>query len=102
MLANRAARVGAEDRMAGPWLSVIMPTYNGAAYLGAALESVRAQGDADIEVIAVDDGSSDDTVGLLESYAGRLPLRVVRRERVGNWGANTNHGLTLARADHVC
>jgi len=88
--------------MARPWLSVIMPTYNGEAYLASALDSVRAQDDPDIEVIAVDDGSTDGTVPLLESYAGRLPLRVVRRRRVGNWVANTNHGLALARADHLC
>ncbi|HEV3260038.1 MAG TPA: glycosyltransferase, partial [Gemmataceae bacterium] len=88
--------------MARPWLSVIMPTYNGDAYLAAALDSVCAQDDAAIEVIAVDDGSTDATVPLLESYAERLPLRIVRRGRIGNWVANTNHGLTLARAEHVC
>ena len=56
--------------MARPWLSVIMPTYNGAAYLSAALDSVLAQQDERIELIAIDDGSTDATVSILESYAG--------------------------------
>ncbi len=88
--------------MANPWLSVIMPTYNGQDYLAAALESVRAQGDGGIEVIAVDDGSSDATLDILEAFAARLPLQVVRRGRVGNWVANSNHGLGLARGEWVC
>lgn len=88
--------------MAHPWLSVVMPTYNGAAYLRTALASVVAQRDRDIEVIAVDDGSADDTVGLLRSFADRVPLSVTRRPHSGNWVASTNHGLSLARGDWVC
>jgi GT2 family glycosyltransferase len=87
--------------MARPWLSVVMPTYNGAAYLVAALDSIAVQRDDDIEVIAVDDGSTDATRAVLEGYAGRLPLRIVARPRVGNWVANTNHGLDLARGEYV-
>jgi GT2 family glycosyltransferase len=88
--------------VANPWLSVIMPTYNGQDYLAAALESVCVQGDSGVEVIAVDDGSSDATLGILEAFAARLPLQVVRRGRVGNWVANSNHGLGLARGEWVC
>jgi GT2 family glycosyltransferase len=88
--------------MTAPWLSAILPTYNGAAYLRAALESVRAQGDGGIEVIAVDDGSTDDTLVILEEYATLLPIRIERRQRVGNWVAGTNHGLSLARGKYAC
>lgn len=42
-----------------PWLSVLMPVYNGGKYLAQALDSIVAQGDKDIECIAVDDGSTD-------------------------------------------
>jgi glycosyltransferase involved in cell wall biosynthesis len=83
------------------WLSVIVPTYNGAAYLPAALESVVAQSDPDVEVIAVDDGSTDATPAILESFANRLRLRVIRR-RVGNWVANTNVGLEHAVGEWAC
>jgi GT2 family glycosyltransferase len=91
-----------EDRpVSSPWLSVVMPTYNGAAYLPAALAGIAAQGDPDIEVIAVDDGSTDATLAVLEGYSGRLPLRIVARAHRGNWVANTNHGLYLARGEYV-
>jgi len=81
------------------WLSVVMPTYQGEAYLAPALDSVLAQGTEGIEVIAVDDGSSDRTLEILRAYADRLPLTVVEREHRGNWVANANHGLALARGE---
>ena len=88
--------------MSRPWLSVIMPTYNGESFLPIALNSILSQGDDQIEVIAVDDGSTDATIQILESFATNLPLRIVKRVAVGNWVANTNHGLSLAEGDFVC
>jgi GT2 family glycosyltransferase len=79
-----------------------MPTYNGAAYLDTALQSVGRQADDAVEIIAIDDGSTDQTVNILNRYAQRLRLRVETRGRVGNWVANTNHALRLASADHAC
>jgi hypothetical protein len=76
---------------------VIVPTYNGAAHLAEALESIRVQGDDDIEVIAVDDGSTDATPDILERFARSMALRVVRSDHVGNWVAVTNRGLGMAR-----
>lgn len=84
-----------------PWLSVLMPTYNGAHLLPDALDSVAAQADADVEVIAVDDGSEDETIAVLESYRSRLCLKLVRLEHRGSWTANTNQALSLARGDWV-
>jgi hypothetical protein len=88
--------------MTQPWLSVIVPTYNGSAYLEQALDSIVCQQDRGVEVIAVDDGSTDDTRAILERYAQRLNLRVEARERIGSWTANSNHGLRVARAEHAC
>ena len=89
--------------MSTPWLSVVMPTYNGDAFLTAALESIRAQQDGgDFEVIAVDDGSEDGTLATLEAYSSRLPLRIVSRPRTGNWVASSNHGLAVARGEYAC
>jgi GT2 family glycosyltransferase len=105
-----------------PWLSVIIPTYNGAAHLPATLRSIEIQtrsasegtlagasglsrsrqGQDGLEIIAVDDGSSDATVAILEEHARRLPLRVCLRGRVGSWVANTNYGLSVARGDYAC
>jgi glycosyltransferase involved in cell wall biosynthesis len=85
-----------------PWLSVLMPTYNGEAYLRSALNSILIQDDPNIECIVVDDGSSDDTLSILGSYKDKLPLKIVQRERQGNWVANTNYALSLASAEYVC
>lgn len=87
--------------MSAPWLSVIVPTYNGARYLPDALESVRAQRLEGVEVIAIDDGSTDETLAILATYRDRLPLTVVER-RAGNWAANTNLGLETARGEWAC
>lgn len=84
-----------------PWLSILIPTYNGEDYLPSALDSILAQGDRAIECIVVDDGSTDSTLAIVESYASRLPMRVFQQKR-GNWVTNTNYALSLARADHVC
>jgi len=79
-----------------------MPTFNGASYLPAALGSVLCQGDRDIEIIAIDDGSTDDTVSILEEFSRRLRLKIIRRQHGGNWAANSNRALEVAAADHVC
>ncbi len=86
--------------MSDPWLSVVMPTYNGSRFLRTTLTSVAQQAD-DIEVIAVDDGSTDATLEILDSFRARLPLRLVARNHAGNWVANTNHGLQLSRGRWV-
>lgn len=88
--------------MSSPWLSVVMPTYNGAAYISAALQSIRDQQGLDIEVIAIDDGSTDDTVAILESFSDTLPLQIIEGRHVGNWVSNTNYGLSLARGEYAC
>jgi hypothetical protein len=84
-----------------PWLSVVIPTYNGAAHLEAALAGVRSQRDAEIEIIALDDGSTDATLDILAKHAREMPLRIVPMGRRGNWVANTNHGITLARGGWI-
>lgn len=87
--------------MTRPWLSVVMPTYNGEAVLADALASVAGEADHGIEVIAIDDGSTDDSLDVLAAYADRLSLTVVRH-RVGNWVTNTNYGLELATGQWAC
>lgn len=85
-----------------PWLSVLIPTYNGENYLPFALNSISIQEDNEIECIAIDDGSIDATISILRDYQKKLPIRILQRERQGNWVANTNYGLSLARGDYIC
>lgn len=81
-----------------PRFSILMPTYNRAAFLPETLESVFAQRFADYELIVVDDGSSDGTPALLARYGERL--RVLRQARRGP-GAARNLGLAQARGEYV-
>lgn len=92
----------AADPMSQPWLSVLMPTFNGARYVGEALASVAAEDHNPLEVIVVDDGSTDATLAIVESFADRLTLRIATPPRSGNWVRSTNEALRLARGQYVC
>jgi GT2 family glycosyltransferase len=87
---------------ARPWLSVVMPTYNGERFLGAALESVRREPIDGIEIVAVDDGSTDGTLDILCSHQSTLPLQILQPARTGNWVASSNLGLRQAAGRHAC
>lgn len=71
-------------------ISILVPVYNSAGTLGACVDSVLAQQDANIELILVDDGSTDGGGALCDEYEKRHPglLRVVHQE---------NRGLIMAR-----
>jgi hypothetical protein len=83
-------------------LSVVMPTYNGERYVAAALESLLGQRDADVELVVVDDGSTDGTVDLVEQATRGTPTRLLRPGRLGNWVAASNLGLRAARGEWCC
>ena len=84
-----------------PTLSVLMPVYNGARYLAEAVESIRAQTFGDFEFIAVDDGSSDRSLPLLQHLAqSDSRIRIVSRPNTGIVGA-LNDGLAVARGEFV-
>ncbi len=70
--------------MTPPHVSVVMGVYNGARYVEAALESVLSQEDVDLEMIVVDDGSTDETPEILRARAvGDPRLRVITQENTG-------------------
>ncbi|MET0827318.1 MAG: glycosyltransferase, partial [Acidimicrobiales bacterium] len=79
-------------------MTVVVPTYQGAAYLAACLESIAAQDLDGVEVLVVDDGSTDGTLEIARSFADRIDrLRVVENEqRLGAVG-NVNRCIELAR-----
>jgi len=79
-----------------------MPTYNGQAVLPRALAGIYAQNDNDIEIIAIDDGSTDGTQRILEDFAKNHRALVLVRPHTGNWVANTNYALTRAQGVWVC
>jgi glycosyltransferase involved in cell wall biosynthesis len=77
-------------------VSVIIPVYNGAKYLSATLESVRAQTHDDLELIVVDDGSSDHSVDVARAYEAII----VRQHQQGP-GAARNLGVKHATGAHI-
>lgn len=79
-------------------ISIIIPTYNSAAFLPQAIESVLAQAYAPIELIVVDDGSTDGTVAALKPFQDKITY--VHQENSGSAAAR-NRGLQLARYDLV-
>ena len=85
-----------------PFLSVVMPTYNGEKFIATALDSVRAQQVEGIELVIVDDGSTDHTLDIVRDYARALPIRLLTPSRVGNWVAVSNIGLREATGDWAC
>lgn len=84
-----------------PLLSVVMPVYNGERFIAAALESVRGQHEG-IELVIVDDGSSDRTLDIVRDFAKVLPIRLLTPRRIGNWVAVSNIGLREATGDWAC
>jgi len=78
-----------------------MPVYNGERFIAAALESVRGQHDG-IELVIVDDGSSDRTLDIVRDFAKVLPIRLLTPRRIGNWVAVSNIGLREATGDWAC
>lgn len=82
-----------------PRVSVVLPVRDGARYLREAVESVLGQSLVDLELIVVDDGSSDETPAVLAGFGDRR-LRVLRQDRLGLVTA-LNRGLEAATAAYV-
>ena len=80
-------------------VSVVIPTYNRAAFIAAAVESVLQQDWPALEVIVVDDGSSDGTRAILDAIADPR-LRVIYQANQGRSRAR-NVALTVARGDYI-
>jgi glycosyltransferase involved in cell wall biosynthesis len=84
-----------------PRLSVVMPVYDVAPYLPEALDSVLGQSFDDLEVVVVDDGSTDESSSIAAGYAQRDPrVRVVRQQNAG-LGAARNAGVAHAQGCHL-
>jgi glycosyltransferase involved in cell wall biosynthesis len=76
---TEAPTIRAVDRPA-PAISVVLPTYNGAAYLRESVESVMTQDSDDFELIVCDDRSTDTTWSMLQQYGGDARCRLLRNE----------------------
>lgn len=81
-----------------PLISVIIPTYQHAGTIAACLDSVLGQTYAPVEIIVVDDGSTDNTQEILAPYSGRISI-IMQENRGGN--PARNRGLAEAKGEYV-
>ena len=90
----------ADDR--GVIVSVVIPAYNAAGFIGRTLDTVRTQTFTEHETIVVDDGSTDGTAEVAQAYFRRhaMPGRVVRQENRGI-AASRNAGMRAATGAYV-
>jgi hypothetical protein len=90
---------------AEPLVTVLMPAFNSASFIGAAIESVLAQTYPGFELLVIDDGSTDGAAEVVQGYAQRDPrIRFIGRDHQGlvdtlNFGLRRAQGSYLARLD---
>lgn len=90
------------DGTAALTLSVVIPCFNYGAYLDQAVDSARRQTLGSVEIIVVDDGSTDAaTVARLDALTRAGDVRVLRQENRG-LSAARNAGIAVARGEYVC
>lgn len=84
-----------------PKVSVVMPIYNAGRYLRESLDSVVGQTLTDIEIVCVDDGSTDASLDVIREYAARDQRIVVLTGPNAGYGAAMNKGIAAATGDYV-
>ena len=84
-----------------PKLSVILPIYNAEPYLRECLESIRQQTLADIEVLCVNDGSTDNSLAVINEFVREDGRFVALDKPNGGYGHSLNYGLKHACGEYV-
>jgi glycosyltransferase involved in cell wall biosynthesis len=85
-----------------PTLSVIVPNYNHAQHLPVCLRSILSQSVTPLEIIVLDDTSTDNSVEVIRQFAAENPkLRLIQNEKNLGVLANVDKGLSLARGEYV-
>lgn len=84
--------------MTAPTVSVVMPSHNDEAYIATAIESVLGQTFRDLELIVIDDGSTDDTRRIVRSFGSNV--RLIEQENAGSAVAR-NRGIEAATGRYV-
>jgi glycosyltransferase involved in cell wall biosynthesis len=86
--------------MSSPAVSVIVTSFNYGRYVGAALESVRAQTMTDFECIVIDDGSTDNSIAVIETFLRDPRFRLIRQQNRGVSHAR-NVGIDQAKSPFI-
>lgn len=98
-MSDAANKVHLNDRR--PKVSVIVPVYNTEKYLARCLDSVIGQTERNLEIVCVNDGSTDGSAAILERYAAADPRVQVVTQENGGLSAARNSGLDVATGEYV-
>lgn len=85
-----------------PIVSIIVPIYNGEKYIQSCVEALIAQEHSNIEIILVDDGSTDDSQKIMEEMAERDSRVVTIRQENSGVSVARNHGIEKSKGDYIC
>lgn len=84
-----------------PSVSVVMPVYNGSRYLAEAIQSILHQIFLDFEFVIVDDGSTDQTVAIINSFRDKRIVLLQNAINLGNYPCR-NIGMEASRGKYIC
>jgi glycosyltransferase involved in cell wall biosynthesis len=84
-----------------PQISVLIPIFNVEKYLRECLDSVVNQTFRDLEIICINDGSTDGSLAIIEEYARRDPRIVIIDKANSGYGDSMNHGLDRATGEYI-
>ncbi|MDK0703833.1 glycosyltransferase [Clostridium perfringens] len=82
-------------------VSVIVPAYNSEKYLSACIESLLAQTYESIEIIIINDGSTDNTMSICDFYEKSKDITVIHKKIGGGCSSARNTGLSIAKGDYI-
>ena len=93
--------MSSESNATSGMVSVVMPCYNGADFISETIDSVLAQTYENWELLIIDDGSSDNSLEIVKSYAATDPrIRPISQANAGSAAAR-NNGIKQARGQYI-
>ena len=87
--------------MSNPLVSIVMPAYNGARFIGQAIESVLGQSMSEYELVIVDDASRDSTVDVIGEYTSNPQVIFFRNDRNRGISYTTNRAISLSKGKYI-
>ena len=88
-------------RVSAPKVSILTPIYNVEKYLRQCLDSIVAQTLKDIEIICINDGSTDSSPSIIREYAEKDPRVIVITKKNSGYGDSMNRGLKKATGEYI-
>ncbi len=91
--------VGSVNTASLPQFSIIMANYNHAKYIAEAIESVLKQTFTDWQLVIIDDGSTDDSLAVINKYLSDLRIRLIRHEKNSGYTASLKTGIASLQTE---